>query len=430
MGHYTELNIGDYYFSWKYDIPSILTLLIKDEIFFKDEVIDEYEEDGEKIVEKYFAKIGYRCTAKEAREILNDAGYNIEEITKIYDFFYDTGDPQYHIESSLEEYYHEEDIDIPLEKYYEKYISSFSVLSKQDELRDFINFFPKLIPPNKDRFRGQNPIYELFELSDHTFYFDIDAKYPPWVIRTCLIINSDNFSEFTEIIYVFFIRLLIEAMPEDAIVEIDLNDILEEETEIKTIRDDLTGRLVEKIQLYNGFFKPLIQEKEILREKYVKSYGKKLLQDCLDEKNSFKKGRLFEEFTELIFTSNNYLEISDKNYKTGDEEIDLIILNKTKNNFWSSFGAMLFVECKNWSKSVGTKEVRDFETKLRNHSGVTKLGFFVSINGFTSEVKNHLKRIGREDYHITLISKTEIEDYLNSDHRYFDWLEKNVRKIY
>ena len=88
-----------------------------------------------------------------------------------------------------------------------------------------------------------------------------------------------------------------------------------------------------------------------------------------------------------------------------NEEIDLLLKNSLDRPFWNAFGSPLFfVECKNWKAAVGAKEVRDFETKIRNHAKLAKLNFFIALNGFTSEAEEHIKRLGREEYHIVLLT--------------------------
>jgi restriction endonuclease Mrr len=132
-----------------------------------------------------------------------------------------------------------------------------------------------------------------------------------------------------------------------------------------------------------------------------------------------------------LFTSNNHLELVDKRVSTGDEEIDLVIKNNIDRPFWMAFNSPLFfVECKNWHKSVGSKEMRDFETKMRNHSKLAKLGFFVSYNGFTTEALEELKRAGREDYHIVLIKKANLLEYLQLGKPFFEWLENLVIQLH
>ena len=116
---------------------------------------------------------------------------------------------------------------------------------------------------------------------------------------------------------------------------------------------------------------------------------------------------------------------------TGDEEIDLVIRNNIDRPFWLAFNSpCFFVECKNWKNKIGTSEIRDFEMKMRNHTTMVKIGFFVSINGFSSEVENELKRAGRDEYHIVLIDSEDLENYLYSNLKIFEWLENKTTKIF
>ncbi len=72
--------------------------------------------------------------------------------------------------------------------------------------------------------------------------------------------------------------------------------------------------------------------------------------------------------------------------------------------------------------------MRDFEIKIQNHS-LAKVGFFVSLNGFSSEVAAELKRLGRSEYHIVPIERRDIESYLSSDEGFLDWLQKEICKL-
>lgn len=57
----------------------------------------------------------------------------------------------------------------------------------------------------------------------------------------------------------------------------------------------------------------------------------------------------------------------------------MLVSNNVTRPFWIAFASpFLFVECKNWSKHVGAKELRDFEMKLRNHGTLARGGMFVA----------------------------------------------------
>ncbi len=426
MGHYSQLYLDKFYFSWKYEIPSFLAFFFKKEMFYKIEIQDDEGDESY----SYFKEIGYKCSAKQSISILENLGYSFNQIIDIYSFFHQ--EIAHEVYESIFEAIIEKNDDTLSETMIElltkKHISSFPSLSREEELRDFISFLPQLIKDSHKPNKNGTIVIDLEEIQ--MYMHGKDLAYPPWIIIISRIFDWTILQEYSEIVAMLYFRLFLEAIPNKSLVRLDLHDIVEEEEKVLDVQNGLATRLIDKINLYNNFFKPLITKEDFIKEKYVKSHGKDLLQACLNEKDSYKKGQYLEQLTEIIFTSNNSLDISSRRVKTGDEEIDLVILNKMTSAFWVALGAMFFVECKNWSTPIGAKEMRDFETKLRNHRNVTLLGFFVSINGFTSEARNHLKRIGREDYHIVLIDKSDIKGYLNSTQNLFEWLEEKVKIIY
>jgi len=170
---------------------------------------------------------------------------------------------------------------------------------------------------------------------------------------------------------------------------------------------------------------------EQVREYYVKSECKRLLEDCDAAASPAQKGRALEHLTEVLFTSNSFFELLDRRVSTRDEEIDMIVKNNLDRPFWNAMQSPLFfVECKNWLKPVGSKEVRDFEGKLRNHRRLVKLGFFVSMNGFTEGAHDELMRAGREEQNIVILTRTDIEDYIASDTMFYTWLEKKAASLH
>lgn len=162
----------------------------------------------------------------------------------------------------------------------------------------------------------------------------------------------------------------------------------------------------------------------------IKSQCRALMQACDEAPSTGQKGKSLEDLVEVLFTSGEGLVLADKRVSTDDEEIDLVCINNVNRPFWLALTSpLLFVECKNWTKNVGTKEIRDFEIKLQNHGAMTKIGFFVSLNGFTSEVASELKRMGRSAYHVVLIERQDIVEYLASDVGILNWLETKMCKL-
>ncbi len=228
-----------------------------------------------------------------------------------------------------------------------------------------------------------------------------------------------------------FIRLLLSAVNPDSEIKLELVDIIEEEKNARELHVKNLNHLIEKVNLYNKVFKTLFVDEDEVRAQYIKTQCLELLAECDQVTNKYKKGLILERLTEIIFTSNNSLELVDKRVSTGDEEIDLVVKNNIDRPFWMAFSSPLFfIECKNWYSPVGTKELRNFEIKLQNHAKLVKVGFFVYLNGFSSDVESELKRMGRDEYHVVLIDRDDISQYLSSSTDFFVWLEKQTSKFY
>ncbi len=99
------------------------------------------------------------------------------------------------------------------------------------------------------------------------------------------------------------------------------------------------------------------------------------------------KGKLFEQFAERLFRQS--FNIIDLNVNTENGEIDIILENTGTDPFWTEWGGDIFVECKNWDSSRPLKETAAFSNKVRMSRG--KLGFFVSMSGFTEDALRTLR---------------------------------------
>jgi hypothetical protein len=104
------------------------------------------------------------------------------------------------------------------------------------------------------------------------------------------------------------------------------------------------------------------------------------------------------------------------NVNDGIEEIDLQIRNYNREHVWADFEGMIFVECKNWSKPVGSDEIDHFVGKLERNGlnsgiliavkGVT--GRHVRLEGAWGAIKMYLQK-GRK---IIVLDDKDIEDIL------------------
>jgi len=139
-----------------------------------------------------------------------------------------------------------------------------------------------------------------------------------------------------------------------------------------------------------------------------------LIDKVQTEEDSNVKGRLLEELMCKFFECIKDFSIIDR-LKTETEEIDLVILNKSTEPFWQKESQLILVECKNWSSKCGKNELVIFKEKIKNRRNRSKLGFFISWNGFTETFSKEDIRTAQGDILLVPVTGEEIIEAFKSD---------------
>jgi len=162
-------------------------------------------------------------------------------------------------------------------------------------------------------------------------------------------------------------------------------------------------------------------EEEIIEEQEtsgLKDKKKKLLDDykkAIDESDSNKKGKMLESLMVEIFSMVPKLELMNVRMNNGVEEIDIQLRNNNRKGVWADFDGVIFVECKNWSTSIGSPIIDEFWGKLEPFS--INAGIIVSINDITGDdyrgarakIKSHLSKNRK----IVILNGDDILEILN-----------------
>lgn len=434
MGHYSTLMIGGREYSWKYDIPSYLSFL-----FDQNDLYNESFDGDEEYI-----KIGFKTTREKALDKLNKLGFNWDMITEIYSSFYEQikADVYENICEELAEKY-ETLSEVEVQKKTDLFFAKIPKFTREEELKDFVNFLYPLIAVSigetsmkvesidgntyRIKKKKYSSIFGNFLHAPGDFLYQKALVLPPWIQIIGNLFDYEIMVEYTEIISVVQIKLLLEASGPNTEVDLQLEDMIDSEEEIVDFHIQSANRLIQKIQLYNKFFNSIINQEEVIKSTYFKKELLLLLEGIPQLKNSSEKGKALENLMEKVFSSVPGFEVILKRVSTEDEEIDLQIKNGVTGTFWTSLTSpSFFAECKNWSTKVGASEIRDFEAKIINHKKLVKVGFFISFQGFTKEVNNHLRRASREDHHIVLIDSADLLNLANSKDSTISWLEKLI----
>ncbi|WP_309104957.1 restriction endonuclease [Microbacterium sp.] len=151
-----------------------------------------------------------------------------------------------------------------------------------------------------------------------------------------------------------------------------------------------------------------------------------------DTANKKARGDSLEALIEaLVAVEGDALRLVEKNFRTAEEEIDLVLANSLARPFWTSFvSPLMLVECKNWTKALGVKDLRVFESKLSDRKGIARIGVFVSMSGFTRPFMVRLKTIQSSGTGVIFaVGGDDVRSMVSDRVKLTDWLETHgIRK--
>ena len=108
-----------------------------------------------------------------------------------------------------------------------------------------------------------------------------------------------------------------------------------------------------------------------------------LLDYVKNARTNVAKKRSLEDLAEYLLNGIKGLEVISRNPRGPSEEVDLIVANESKNEFFRRLGNPLLVECRHRRKPATSKDIRDFSGKMR--SMAIKTGFLFSLKGITGD---------------------------------------------
>ena len=228
----------------------------------------------------------------------------------------------------------------------------------------------------------RSSVREFFDVAKKR-YEDLAFKLPKSTLYELL-------SEFTS--HEEVTRFAVDKIPREILIE-QLAKVLRP-TEIREILAEIPRKTTKAIPRKNE-----------IEDRYKKAKA---------ASDSNVKGKLFEQVMKDIFGSVPGLKITGSRINNGIEEIDIQIRNYNHEHVWTEFDGMIFVECKNWSQRVGSKEVDTFKAKLeRNgiHAGI--LVATIGVTGDPSKLEGAwgaIKMNLQNGYKIVVLEGKDLED--------------------
>lgn len=111
-----------------------------------------------------------------------------------------------------------------------------------------------------------------------------------------------------------------------------------------------------------------------------------LLADVDAAVTATQKGDSFEILCSYLFTNLSGVSIEGRDAVMASEEIDIILWNAQTEEVLRPFDHTILVECKNWTKPVGSPSLDSFISKIRRRT--LKTGIFIAAKGVTGDFLN------------------------------------------
>ena len=155
------------------------------------------------------------------------------------------------------------------------------------------------------------------------------------------------------------------------------------------------------------------REQAVLKTQIVAKY-----QEVLRGGNARQKGKALEELLAALFATIPGFTVSERNYHTATEEIDLVLRNASANPFWRGWGSLILVEAKHWqAQRVGKNEYVQFYRKLETRGGHCQLGFLICTERFAETFHLEALRDSKDRLRVVPIDGADLQRLVEATER-------------
>ena len=130
------------------------------------------------------------------------------------------------------------------------------------------------------------------------------------------------------------------------------------------------------------------------------------------------KGLASEYLAMFLINSIDGLEIMAHDSLETAEEVELLVANESDQRFWQEIGNPFLVECKNWSKPLGAKDIRNLKGVMESKN--IRTAILISRNGVTGDERHDALLLIREAHannrFIVVLDQADLLEIANGIH--------------
>lgn len=147
------------------------------------------------------------------------------------------------------------------------------------------------------------------------------------------------------------------------------------------------------------------------------------------ESDRNRKGALLERLVALLLKSIPGFDRLDTRLRNSVEELDVLVQNGSTDPFWQKESPYILVECKNWSKHLGTKELRDLWSKMEGRYNRCRLALLIAPGGVADTVRELQLRKSEKDMLVVLIGAGDLDELIRCKDRSAALKEMHQRAV-
>lgn len=141
---------------------------------------------------------------------------------------------------------------------------------------------------------------------------------------------------------------------------------------------------------------------------------------------SYDKGKALEDLAYYFFDCIEGIKVIDRNIRNSTEELDLCFCNFTNDSSFWKMGPIVLVECKNHSRKISAKTIRNLNS-IMEAKGITTSILFTSST-LTKPALEEIQKAKNLNKHIIVFY---VQDLINNlDRSPHIILEEKIRREY
>ena len=141
----------------------------------------------------------------------------------------------------------------------------------------------------------------------------------------------------------------------------------------------------------------------------------RLSYDRLLKATGQEKGRRLEHFLAFLFSQVPGFRVLGTTYRTATEEIDIVLQNRRTGGILDQYSApLILAESKNQTQRADKNAYVQFANKIRNRRQAVKIGFFISLSGYTRDCRLEALRDSREFFVIARLDSKDVERWITA----------------